>query len=99
MKKKTKIDLIGFHGQTMFHDGDNKISLQIGDGRLLSQITKKKVIYDFRQNDLKNKALTIPLSLIFSKKGFKVNIWSNYLLNPITNKAKKKTLTFSAEPG
>ena len=42
-EKKIKIDLIGFHGQTMFHDGDERISLQIGDGRLLSQITEKKV--------------------------------------------------------
>jgi len=43
----------------MFHDGDKRISLQIGDGRLLSQITKKKVIYDFRKNDLINNSSAI----------------------------------------
>ena len=71
-EKKIKIDLIGFHGQTMFHDGDKRISLQIGDGRLLSQITKKKVIYDFRKNDLINGGQGAPLTPIFHKLLFKL---------------------------
>ena len=29
-----------------------KISKQLGDGKLLSQLTKKIVIYNFRKNDL-----------------------------------------------
>ena len=29
---KKKIDLIGFHGQTIFHDPQQKISKQLGDG-------------------------------------------------------------------
>ena len=36
-----KVDLIGFHGQTIFHNPDLKISKQLGDGNLLSQLTKK----------------------------------------------------------
>ena len=56
----------------MFHDGDNKISLQIGDGRLLSQITKKKVIYDFRKNDLINDGQGAPLTPIFHKLLYKL---------------------------
>ena len=48
------IDLIGFHGQTIFHDAEKKITKQLGDGKLLSQLTEKKVIYNFRINDLKN---------------------------------------------
>jgi len=36
------IDLIGLHGQTIFHNPKQKISKQIGDGKLLSQLTKKK---------------------------------------------------------
>ena len=47
--------LIGFHGQTIYHNSDEKISKQLGDGKLLSQLTKKTVIYNFRQNDLENK--------------------------------------------
>ena len=36
------IDIIGFHGQTIFHDPDNKFTKQLGNGKLLSQLTKKK---------------------------------------------------------
>ena len=59
------IDLIGFHGQTIFHDSKKKISRQLGDGKLLSQLTKKKVVYNFRQNDLKNGGQGAPLAPIF----------------------------------
>ena len=37
-----EIDLIGFHGQTIFHDASQKISKQLGDGSLLSSLLKKK---------------------------------------------------------
>ena len=60
-----EIDFIGFHGQTIFHNVDEKITKQLGDGKLLSQLTKKKVIYDFRQNDLKNDGQGAPLTPIF----------------------------------
>ncbi len=39
---ETKIELIGFHGQTLYHNAKEKISLQIGDGNLLFQLSKKK---------------------------------------------------------
>jgi len=60
-----EIDIIGFHGQTVFHNSDEKLSVQLGDGKLLSQLTKKTVIYDFRQNDLKNGGQGAPLTPIF----------------------------------
>jgi anhydro-N-acetylmuramic acid kinase len=41
-KYKHQIDLIGFHGQTIFHDPQKKITKQLGDGKLLSQLLKKK---------------------------------------------------------
>tara|TARA_B100000427_G_scaffold213326_1_gene177912 strand:- start:406 stop:1533 length:1128 start_codon:yes stop_codon:yes gene_type:complete len=61
------VDIIGFHGQTIFHNADEKISRQLGDGNLLSQLLKKKVVYDFRQNDLKNGGQGAPLTPIFHK--------------------------------
>tara|TARA_Y100001960_G_scaffold306787_1_gene362393 strand:+ start:37 stop:1143 length:1107 start_codon:yes stop_codon:yes gene_type:complete len=64
---KSKIDFIGFHGQTIFHNAKEKISKQLGDGKLLSELTKKIVIYDFRQNDLKNGGHGAPLTPIFHK--------------------------------
>tara|TARA_Y100000992_G_C21240727_1_gene480571 strand:+ start:30 stop:1175 length:1146 start_codon:yes stop_codon:yes gene_type:complete len=64
-KFKSSVDFIGFHGQTIFHDSEKKISKQIGDGKLLSQLTKKKVIYNFRKNDLENGGQGAPLTPIF----------------------------------
>ena len=64
---KKKIDFVGFHGQTMFHDPSKKISKQIGDGKLLSQLTQTTVVYNFRQNDIKNGGEGAPLAPIFHK--------------------------------
>ena len=64
---RLNIDFLGFHGQTIFHNAKEKISKQIGDGKLLSKLTKKSVIYDFRQNDLKNGGHGAPLTPIFHK--------------------------------
>ena len=62
---KFEIDIVGFHGQTIFHNAEEKISVQLGDGKLLSQLIKKKVVYNFRQNDLKNGGQGAPLTPIF----------------------------------
>jgi anhydro-N-acetylmuramic acid kinase len=67
------IDFIGFHGQTIFHNADEKISRQLGDGKLLSQLTKKTIVYDFRQNDLKNGGHGTPLAPIFHQLIVKQN--------------------------
>jgi len=66
-KTKVNVDFIGFHGQTIYHNSREKISKQLGDGNLLSKITKKTVVYDFRQNDLKNGGQGAPLTPIFHK--------------------------------
>ena len=64
-KNKVNIDFIGFHGQTIFHNAEEKVTKQIGDGKLLSKLTKKNVVYDFRKNDLKNGGEGAPLTPIF----------------------------------
>ena len=60
-----KIDLVGFHGQTIYHNPKNLISKQLGNGELLSQLVNTDVIYDFRQNDLKQGGQGAPLTPIF----------------------------------
>ena len=62
-----KIDFIGFHGQTIYHNSKEKISKQLGDGNLLSQLTRHTVVFDFRQNDLKNGGEGAPLTPLFHK--------------------------------
>ena len=37
------VDLVGFHGQTIFHNPQQRISKQLGDGNLMSQLIKKKL--------------------------------------------------------
>lgn len=62
-----KIDIVGFHGQTIYHNSEEKISNQLGNGKLLSQLTKKNVVFNFRQNDIKNGGEGAPLTPIFHK--------------------------------
>ena len=64
-KNSLTLDLIGFHGQTILHLPKEKISKQLGDGNLLSQLTKTKVVYQFRQNDLDHGGQGAPLTPIF----------------------------------
>ena len=60
-----QIDVVGFHGQTIYHNSKEKISNQLGNGELLSQLTKKNIVYNFRQNDIKNGGEGAPLTPIF----------------------------------
>ncbi len=78
LKYKHEVDLIGFHGQTIFHEPEKKITKQLGDGKLLSQLLKKKVVYDFRQKDIENDGQGAPLTPIF-----------HYLLSNIINEKYK----------
>ena len=63
--KNKNVDLVGFHGQTIYHNSNEKISNQLGDPKLLSQLTKKNIIYNFRNNDINNGGEGAPLTPIF----------------------------------
>jgi len=58
-------DVIGFHGQTIFHDPVNKISVQLGDPIKLAKMFNKNVIFDFRTKDLKLGGQGAPLAPIY----------------------------------
>ena len=60
-----KIDLIGFHGQTLLHKPEKGYSIQIGDSHLLSKITKTTVVSNFRDNDILNGGQGAPLSPLY----------------------------------
>ena len=64
-KEHSSPDLIGFHGQTIFHSAKNRISKQIGNGKLLSQLTDCTVVNNFREQDLNNGGQGAPLTPIF----------------------------------
>ena len=57
--------LIGFHGQTIYHNPMEQISRQLGNGKLLNQLTNRKVVYDFRRNDISHGGQGAPLAPVF----------------------------------
>ena len=57
--------IVGFHGQTIYHNSKEKISKQLGNGKLLNQLTNKCVVYNFRNNDILNGGEGAPLAPIF----------------------------------
>ena len=65
IKKDIQIDVVGFHGQTIYHNSKERVSNQLGDGKLLSQLIKKNIIFNFRQNDINNGGEGAPLTPIF----------------------------------
>ena len=58
-------DIIGFHGQTIFHDPVNKISIQLGDPKKLALMLKKNVIFNFRTKDIEFGGQGAPLAPIY----------------------------------
>ena len=104
-KKSITLDLIGFHGQTILHLPKEKISKQLGDGNLLSQLTKTKVVNQFRQNDLDHGGQGAPLTPIFHflisgilKTKFNLDFPMNIInIGGITNVSQIKINTYEKE--
>ena len=63
--KGIKIDIIGFHGQTILHKPQNGYSIQIGDSKLLSKLTNTTVVSNFRENDILNGGQGAPLTPLY----------------------------------
>ncbi|XSG82760.1 MAG: anhydro-N-acetylmuramic acid kinase [Methyloligella sp. ZOD6] len=61
------IDLIGFHGQTVFHDASRRITRQLGDGPLLAQLTRIDVVHDFRSADIAAGGQGAPLVPVYHR--------------------------------
>tara|TARA_B100001059_G_scaffold87128_1_gene85332 strand:+ start:85 stop:1134 length:1050 start_codon:yes stop_codon:yes gene_type:complete len=63
-KNNTKIDVIGIHGQTIFHDPSIKISIQLYDKKLKYN-TPAPIICNFRKNDILNGGSGAPIIPIY----------------------------------
>jgi anhydro-N-acetylmuramic acid kinase len=61
----TEDTIVGFHGQTIYHNPDEKISQQLGNGRLLHQLTNRNIVFNFRKNDILNGGQGAPLTPVF----------------------------------
>ena len=54
-------DLIGFHGQTIYHAPDDGVTVQIGNGDVLAKALNTDVVADFRTADVKAGGQGAPL--------------------------------------
>tara|TARA_B100001093_G_scaffold474987_1_gene500177 strand:- start:717 stop:1832 length:1116 start_codon:yes stop_codon:yes gene_type:complete len=61
------IDVVGFHGQTIYHSYKENISRQLGEGKKLNKLINISVIYNFRENDILNGGQGAPLTPIYHK--------------------------------
>ncbi|MCE2993232.1 MAG: anhydro-N-acetylmuramic acid kinase [Candidatus Jidaibacter sp.] len=61
------LDLIGFHGQNIKHTPSDRITVQIGNGALLSYESKCTVVYDFRSAHVASGGQGAPLIPVFLK--------------------------------
>lgn len=48
----SSVDVVGFHGQTVFHDPKNGVTCQLGDGKRLAVRLGLPVVNDFRSADV-----------------------------------------------
>ena len=103
---KSEPKLIGFHGQTIFHNPKEKKTVQLGEPQLLSNLTKTKVISDFRHNDLNGGGEGAPISPIFHKyiyEKLKFNYPVCFLniggVSNLTFCSEKELIAFDTGPG
>jgi anhydro-N-acetylmuramic acid kinase len=59
------VDIVGFHGQTVIHRPERRLTVQIGDGVALAKRLKLPVAYDFRAADVAAGGQGAPLVPIF----------------------------------
>ncbi|MGB0574439.1 MAG: anhydro-N-acetylmuramic acid kinase [Hyphomicrobiales bacterium] len=64
---KINPDLIGYHGQTIFHSPKDTVTFQLGNPQYLSDRLKVPVVFDFRMGDILNGGEGAPLTPIYHK--------------------------------
>jgi anhydro-N-acetylmuramic acid kinase len=63
----TEVDIIGFHGQTVIHRPEKKLTVQLGLGQLLAQSLGIPVVYDMRAADVEAGGQGAPLVPVYHR--------------------------------
>jgi anhydro-N-acetylmuramic acid kinase len=63
----SKIDIIGFHGQTVLHRPETHLTVQLGDGVALAQLLGVAVAYDMRAADMAAGGQGAPLAPVYHR--------------------------------
>jgi anhydro-N-acetylmuramic acid kinase len=63
----SRIDVIGFHGHTVLHAPERRLTVQIGDGRRLAELTGIDVIGDLRAADCAAGGQGAPLAPVYHR--------------------------------
>jgi len=63
----SKIDVIGFHGQTVLHRPDDKLTVQLGDGQAMADQLSIPVVYDLRASDVAAGGQGAPLVPVYHR--------------------------------
>lgn len=66
-KRADDISVVGFHGQTLFHDAPNRVTVQIGDGQFLADLVNIPVVCDFRSRDVENGGEGAPFAPLYHR--------------------------------
>jgi anhydro-N-acetylmuramic acid kinase len=64
---RDEVDLVGFHGQTVFHDPARALTVQIGDGQSLADRLRLPVVWDMRADDMAAGGQGAPLAPVFHR--------------------------------
>lgn len=101
----SEIDLIGFHGHTVFHNPGEGLTWQIGNANLLAELTGRLVASDFRRRDIAAGGQGAPLVPVFHQAlarslGLNNTIFLNIGgVSNITYIDKEEIIAFDAGPG
>jgi anhydro-N-acetylmuramic acid kinase len=67
MLQPSAIDVIGFHGQTVLHRPERRLTVQLGDGPLLAKLTGIDVVHDLRAADCSAGGQGAPLAPVYHR--------------------------------
>ena len=60
-----ELDLIGYHGQTLYHSPQNGVSVQVGDAQRIADACGRPVVGAFREDDLRAGGQGAPLAPVY----------------------------------